>query len=255
MENISYAKKITSSTDPLFNFTDPVVWTTKVMDDVKDKTGYVMNKQQVNTLKSALNYRITKSYEDDFAGKIFNKYNGIYEILFTDGSVYYIHISNEPSHILRRTTGRQGYSCEHMDNDAWLGPFHDISLMNPTAYLLNEEGDFLGRLNVRWATDDKDNVVIGVDPNVYPVMFPKGSRPDNLFKEALYYILKEDMNYTNARTPYLYKGHSDTTSVYPNVVLPYEGYNTLMQKIQYIPYNDEEDNVMEIYFDDYWDWY
>lgn len=252
MDNISYAKKITSSSDPLFDFTDPVLWTNSIMEDVKNKTGYVMNKEQANTLKSALNYRITKSYDKDFAGKIFNDYNGIYEVLFIDGSVYYIHLSNEPSHVLRRTTGRKGYSCEHMDNDAWLGPFHDISLMNPTAYLLNEEGDFLGRLNVRWATDDNNNIVVGVDPNVYPVTYSNNSRPDNLFKEALYYILKEHMNYENAVTPYLYKGHSDTTSVYPNVALPYEGYNKLIQKLNYVPYDINDETI---YFDDYWDWY
>ena len=50
-----------------------------------------------------------------------------------------------------RTTGRVGYSCEHMDNDAWLGPFHDIALLNPTAYLqtIGEhglEGSILGGL-------------------------------------------------------------------------------------------------------------
>lgn len=259
MDNIALTKRVTSSEDPLFKYTDPQQWARDVAIDVKEKANYTMDKNQIKTLESALNYRITQAFDENFEGQIFNEYNGIWEVLFTNGDVYYIQISSEPSHVLRRTTGRAGYSCEEMDNDAWLGPFHDIALMNPTAYLLDEEGHFLGRLNVRWARTPKGQIVIGVDPNVYPFSRfthtnQKNSRPDNLFKEALYYILQKNMRYEDARTPYKYKGHSDTTAVYPDVTLPYKGYDKLMYELKsvYAPVDDDDDFI---YFDDYWDIY
>lgn len=231
VDNIAYAKRITQSENPLYNYTDVDTWVKDIVNTIYNDAGYTMDKHQQDVLYSALNYRMTNAYDKDYIGLLFNKYNGIYEVLFTNGERWFIQLSSEPSHVLMRTTGRSGYSCEHMDNDAWLGPFHDIALMNPTAYLLTEDGKFMGRLNVRWALTNDNKPVIGVDPNVYPMHQDYKPRPDDLFKEALYYILKEDMQYDKAITPYLYKGHSDTTSRYPDVALPYTGYDSQMFKL------------------------
>ena len=59
------------------------------------------------------------------------------------------------------------------------------------------------------------------------------------------------MQYDNAMTPYLYKGHSDTTSRYPDVALPYEGYEKLMRKLKPLSNktaNDDSDWEWEMRF-------
>ena len=57
------------------------------------------------------------------------------------------------------------------------------------------------------------------------------------------------MNYDTATTPYLYKGHSDTTSQYPDVALPYIGYQKLLKKIA-----PQRDEWRFNNFNDEWDW-
>ena len=232
MDNISLVTKITHSKDPCFAFKDHLMWADSVVVDFERKTGYKMNEEQKTVLQSALNYRMLKSYDKDFQGKIFNDINGIYEVIFTNGEQYFLQFSNEPTHILARTTGRVGYSCEHIDNGAWLGPFHDIALMNSTIYFSNGDGEWLGRLNIRWGITPEDKVVVGVDPNIYPMSSAYADRPNNLLKESVYYILKDYLNYGVAKTPYLYKGHSDTTSQWPDVSLPFKGYDSLMKRIK-----------------------
>ena len=229
MENIALVKKITNSQDPTFGFKDHLLWRDSVVSEFEDLTNHEMTDLQKKVLTSALNYRLTNSYDKDFQGLIFNKINGIYEVTFINGDTYFIHFSSEPTHVLARTTGRAGYSCEHINNDAWLGPFHDISLMNSTAYFTTIDGEWIGRLNIRWAEDTEGKVVVGIDPSIYPFSTAYADRPNELLKEAVYYILKEDLQYTTAKTPYLYKGHSDTTRTYPNVSLPFKGYDKLMQ--------------------------
>lgn len=232
MDNISYAQKITESKDPLFGYRDPKEWTNDIAKTIREKVGYTMSNDKKKVLSSALNYRITNVYDEDFPGLIFNDINGIYEVLYTNGDKIFIQISNEPSHVLMRTTGRVGYSCEHMDNDAWLGPFHDIALLNPTAYFTDERGTWLGRLNIRWALTEEGKVVVGIDPNIYPMHQMYRHRDDTQLKEGIYYILKDYLQYNDAKTPYLYKGHSDTTSRYPDVSLPFIGYDKLMAKLK-----------------------
>ena len=141
MDNIALVKKVTHSQDPTFGFSDPVKWRDSVVADFQRTTGYKMNDRQKRVLTSALNYRITKSYDKDFQGLIFYDINGIYEVVFTNGDTYFIQFSSEPTHILARTTGRAGYSCEHIDNDAWLGPFHDLALGNSTIYFYDERNE------------------------------------------------------------------------------------------------------------------
>tara|TARA_R110001592_G_scaffold88156_1_gene259701 strand:+ start:2540 stop:3325 length:786 start_codon:yes stop_codon:yes gene_type:complete len=232
MDNISFVKKVTNSQDPCFAFKDPLQWSDSVVVDFERKTGYKMNEAQKKVLQSSLNYRMVKSYDKNFQGQIFNKINGIYEVLFTNGKQYFLQFSNEPAHILARTTGRTGYSCEHIDNGAWLGPFHDIALMNSTIYFSNSGGYWLGRLNIRWGVTPEGKVVVGVDPNIYPMSAAYADRPNTLLKEAVYYILKDYLDYDVAKTPYLYKGHSDTTAQWPNVSLPFKGYKSLMASIK-----------------------
>ena len=231
MDNISLVEKIIGEEDPCFGFTDPLAWADMVEKTFKEKTDYDIDVNQKKVLTSALTYRLQKSLDKDFQGLIFNEIDGIYKVLFTNGATYYLQFSNEPTHILARTTGRPGYSCEHIDNNAWMGPFHDIALMNSTIYFMDHNWEWVGRLNIRWAETPDGEVVVGVDPNIYPMAKQFANRPQNLLKEAAYYILKENLAYTNAKTPYLYKGHSDTTTTYPDVALPFIGYNKLMDKI------------------------
>lgn len=251
MDNISLVSQITESQDPLFGFQDSYDWLNSIVKEFEEKTGYKMNEAQQKILYSSLNYRIQKSYDKNFQGQIFNSINGIYEVLMTNGNKFFIHISSEPVHVLGRTTGRLGYSCEHIDNDASLGPFHDVALMNPTAYFVDEDGNWLGRLNIRWAMTPEGESVVGIDPNIYPHHQTYINRPNDEFKEALYYILKDYMQYDNAMTPYLYKGHSDTTSRYPDVALPYEGYEKLMKKLK--PLNKKTPKSNSDWEED-WEW-
>ena len=72
-------------------------------------------------------------------GEFFDRVNGYYEVMSIEGEQIFIEISNEPYHVLSRTTGRPCYSCEEITNDAWLGPFHDVALMNSTAYFYDRD--------------------------------------------------------------------------------------------------------------------
>lgn len=217
-------------------------------------TDHTMTPVQNAVFESAMKYRWAQRNDKKFEGRIFDKVNGFYEVMSVEGDQYFIEISYEPYHVLSRTTGRPCYSCEEIKNDAWLGPFHDVALMNSTAYFYDRNENWIGRLNLRWCYNDAtQGVEIGIDPNIYcPAYGQFQGRDDNFLKEALYVILnkKGQLNYDTATTPYLYKGHSDTTSQYPDVALPYIGYQRLMKKLKPV----DEDYWSNRFVDDYpWD--
>ena len=199
-------------------------WVDNSSDRFEKETEVVMDEVQLAVLKSTLNYRIEK-FEDweDYYGSVFEDVTGTYAVVDAYGDQYLIEISNEPLHILNRTTGRPGYSCEQINQYYWLGPFHDLALANATAYFWDGlTNEWLGRVNMRWCITDTGKVDIGVDPNIYPM----GSyhRNDEMLLCALYTILLDAgyFNYKQAQTPYIYKGHSDTT-ITGGVTLPYSG--------------------------------
>ena len=203
-------------------------WVSNISDKFEKKTAVEMNETQLAVLESALNYRIEKFKNwEEYYGSVFEDVTGTYAVVDAYGDQYLIEISNEPLHILNRTTGRPGYSCEQINQYYWLGPFHDVALANATAYFWDAFTDeWLGRVNLRWCITDAGKVDIGVDPNIYPM----GSydRNDEMLLLALYTILLDAgyMNYKTAETPYIYKGHSDTT-LSGGVKLPYSGIQDL----------------------------
>lgn len=239
--------------DPYYGHTDLEGFIHKERNLFRKATGHVMNKLQDDVFKSAMAYRWSQKDNPKFEGRIFDRVNGYYEVMSIEGEQIFIEISNEPYHVLSRTTGRPCYSCEEITNDAWLGPFHDVALMNSTAYFYDRDENWLGRLNIRWCYNDVTRgVEIGVDPNIYcPAFNTFKGRDDEFLKQALYFVLNKQgqLNYDTATTPYLYKGHSDTTSQYPDVALPYIGYQKLLKKI-----TPQRDEWRFNNFNDEWDW-
>jgi hypothetical protein len=216
--------------DPAKKWDDAGEWAKDVKERFKVLSKHEMNDVEERVLTSALKYRLQAFKDEDNPYHMFDDLNGIYIVEYDTNQgkeKYLIEFNNDPVHILRRTTGRAGYSCEHINNDAWLGPFHDIALGNSTIYFYDESGNFWwGRLNARWCITDEGEPDIGVDPNIYPRgVEPFNRRNDKLLKQAVRDILDEEgyNDFSTAETPYKYKGHSDTTSTYPDVKLPYTG--------------------------------
>ena len=206
-------------------------WIENVSSRFEKATNVKMNDVELGVLRSALSYRI-KQYEDweNYPGSVFEDITGVYAVKDDLGGQYLIEISNEPLHILTRTTGRPGYSCEQISEHYWLGPFHDVALANATAYFFDAvSNEWLGRVNMRWCITDKGEVDIGIDPNIYPAELKFNNyRDDDILMWALYHILFDRgyFDYKTALTPYAYKGHSDTT-VAGGVKLPYTGLKDL----------------------------
>lgn len=202
-------------------------WISNVSDRFKKNTNIEMGEVDLSVLRSALEYRIEK-FKDwkNYYGSVFDDVMGVYAVVDEYGGQFLIEISNEPVHILTRTTGRPGYSCEQINQHYWLGPFHDLALANPTAYFFDAlSNEWLGRVNMRWCITDAGKIEIGVDPNIYPAeMNYNNRRDDEMLLWALYTILLDAgyFNYKTAETPYIYKGHSDTT-LSGGVKLPYSG--------------------------------
>ena len=216
--------------------TDIDTWVKEICENFEKRTDVDINElpEKKAILKSALGYRLsTHESGEDFGGSVFDDVIGIYTVKdSTTNQEYIIEISSDPAHILNRTTGRPGYSCEQIDQHYWLGPFHDIALRNATAYFYkvlpdstptNLKIQWIGRLNLRWCIDEAQEYNIGVDPNIYP-MFRGDGRDDNLLETAIWDILSdaEYLDYRYALTPYIYRGHSDTTPS-GNVKLPFKG--------------------------------
>lgn len=203
-------------------------WVDEVVDDFFKRTGHDMTEDEMKVLRSALGYRLsTHKLGDKFGGSVFDDIIGVYNVTDSEnGKEYIIEINSKPAHVLNRTTGRPGYSCEQIDQHYWLGPFHDIALRNATAYFYEDKPfkglQWIGRLNLRWCIDDKGDFNIGVDPNIYPMMV--ADRDDLFLHQVIWEILRDSefLNYRHALTPYIYKGHSDTTPS-GNVRLPFKG--------------------------------
>ncbi len=209
-----------------------------------NRTNHQMNKEQVGLLKKSLDFRKKTLDDNKWGGNIFsdNELLGIYLVAKNVGfkkEVYFIvAISNHPNHILTRTTGRPGYSCEQISEPYWKGPFQDVAYKNPTIYFflpnkkfpkwknLNLERlaryikdkdeldgfEWKARLNTRWCITNEGKVDAGIDPNIYPM---QGKKPSiyNDFMVAAWYIYQSYgfLNYIVAETPYVYVGHSDST--------------------------------------------
>jgi hypothetical protein len=195
----------------------------------------MMTSEEQDLLTSALKYRI-KNRNKDYEGAVFDKVMGLYKIE-VDEEVYYLELSNDPVHVLSRTTGRSGYSCEQITQHYWKGPFQDLGFRNATAYFYDNDMNWLGRLNTRWCLNDSGKIDIGIDPNIYPVVggWVPGNlieglsggtkrRDDKLLQNCIWTLLgrKGFLYYTEAYTPYIYVGHSDTT-ISGGVQLPFKG--------------------------------
>jgi hypothetical protein len=223
-------KKIQNISEKSFH--KPIdAWVEGVSARFEQATGVVMGEVELSVLESALSYRIEQFKDwENFAGSVFDDITGVYAVKDDIGGQYLIEISNEPLHVLTRTTGRPGYSCEQISEHYWLGPFHDVALANATAYFFDAvSNEWLGRVNMRWCITDKGEVDIGIDPNIYPAELKFNNvRDDDVLMWALYNILYDRgyWDYKNALTPYAYKGHSDTT-IAGGVKLPYTGIQNL----------------------------
>ena len=195
------------------------------------EVGATITDDRLEVLLSVLKYRINE-YNilkgTNQRGFVFQPFLGDYRITI-DKRVFYIRIDNTPLHVLTRTTGRDGFSCEEIYNGYWTGPFHDIALRNPTAYLYDSNKEWIGRLNLRWTGNPVDSD-IGIDPNIYPMTnYHSQKRFDAMGNEKmlhlfLYYIFSQNGYcwYDVLTTPYIYRGHSDTT-VSGHVRLPFKG--------------------------------
>jgi len=215
--------------------TDVNMWVEECVEEFYDKTKHMMTTEEKDLLTSALKYRI-KNRSKDYEGSVFDKVMGLYKIEAA-GDVFYIELSNDPVHILSRTTGRSGYSCEQISQHYWKGPFQDLGFRNATAYFYNKDMKWLGRLNTRWCLNDSGEIDIGVDPNIYPMMggwvtgnlirgleSGEKKRDDKLLHNTIWTLLarKGFLYYEKAHTPYSYVGHSDTT-ISGGVQLPFKG--------------------------------
>ncbi len=221
--------------------TDANMWAEECVEEFYEKTNHKMDLQEKDLLLSALKYRI-KNRSKDYEGAVFDKVMGLYRINlgmddgYSQEKIFYIELSNDPVHVLSRTTGRSGYSCEQITQHYWKGPFQDLGFRNATAYFYDEGMNWLGRLNTRWCLNDEGKIDIGIDPNIYPVMggwvpgnLIKGlqgeeRRDDKMLQNCLWTLLgrKGFLYYTEAYTPYIYVGHSDTT-ISGGVQLPFKG--------------------------------
>ena len=198
-------------------------WVKEITKTFFKETGHQMSGEQVRLLEQAVSIRRDKEKDESWGGNIFKEVLGKYLVYDDKGNKYFIEIDNGPLHILLRTTGREGYSCESITEGYWKGPFQDLAYLNATAYFYDEDMKWLGRLNLRWCVDDSDNYNIGIDPNIYP-MRNKYPRNDKDLTIATWLLLAQQgfLNYYEAETPYIYIGHSDTTAS-GGVVLPFEG--------------------------------
>jgi hypothetical protein len=197
----------------------------------------MMSLEERELLSMALSYRI-KHRGPDYEGAIYDNVMGLYEIKSEGKDKIFIELSNDPLHVLLRTTGRSGYSCEHISQHYWKGPFQDLAFRNATAYFYDSDMNWLGRLNTRWCINDDDKVDIGIDPNIYPTMggwvpgnlirgleeTKEERRDDRYLSNVLWTLLmrKGLLYYLKAQTPYIYVGHSDTT-ISGGVELPFKG--------------------------------
>jgi len=221
-----------------------------------DKTNHQMSENEVALLKKSLKFRREKAKDAKWGGNIFSQSEimGIYLVALNNGDkkedYFCVVITNHPKQILTRTTGREGYSCEQIDQPYWKGPFQDLAYLNPTVYFWQPNDEFLkadsldmekvfkwmkknntltgfkwaARLNTRWCVTEKKRFDVGIDPNIYPM---GGIKPPiyNDFMVAAWYIYESKgfLNYRVAETPYVYVGHSDSTRGGGTLHLPFMG--------------------------------
>ncbi|MAH42587.1 hypothetical protein CL614_02580 [archaeon] len=234
--------KVESYLSPDIHFNDHFEWIKYASEEFTKKTGELMGNEGVkldadrySLLMSALEYRLklyNRNYLDDYPmreGFVFEDFLGMYRINF-NGRIFYIEIDTDPVHVLTRTTGRKGFSCEEINGGYWTGPFHDIALRNATAYIYDGDNEWIGRLNLRW-TGNPEKPEIGLDPNIYPINLEyRNKRRSVIGLERwihlilCYIFTREDglMWYELLKTPYIYRGHSDTT-ISGNVKLLHKG--------------------------------
>ncbi len=235
--------KVESYLSPDMNFNNHFEWIKDASEEFTMRTkeltgeeGIVLDDERYNLLMSALEHRL-KLYHRDWnvgehnhrEGFVFDDFLGMYQIE-CNGKTFYIEIDTDPVHVLTRTTGRAGFSCEAIYGGYWTGPFHDIALRNATAYIYSADKEWIGRLNLRWTGEPK-SPEIGLDPNIYPTNYEyRIKRQENIGADRmvhlfLYYIFTREIGlmwYDLLKTPYIYRGHSDTT-MHGHVKLPHKG--------------------------------
>lgn len=232
-----------------------------VTKDFFETTNHQMNKEQVNLLVKSLAFRKKtiideKEYGDTWGGHIFAKSGvlGTYLVAVNEGKkiedYFLMIISNNPTSILSRTTGRPGYSCEQIDQQYWKGPFQDLAYRNPTIYFYKTSEDFPklddltiksvkefiiknnditgfewdARLNTRWCVTNEGKLDVGIDPNIYPMTSGTNYRYTNyMVATTITYAQYGFLNYYVAETPYIYVGHSDSTTGGGKYYLPFIG--------------------------------
>lgn len=232
-----------------------------VTKDFFETTNHQMNKEQVNLLVKSLAFRKKtiideKEYGDNWGGHIFAKSGvlGTYLVAVNEGKkiedYFLMIISNNPTSILSRTTGRPGYSCEQIDQQYWKGPFQDLAYRNPTIYFYKPSDDFPkikdltiksvkdfiiknnsikgfkwdARLNTRWCVTNEGKLDVGIDPNIYPMTSGTNYRYTNyMVATSITYAQYGFLNYYVAETPYIYVGHSDSTTGGGKYYLPFIG--------------------------------
>lgn len=235
-----------------------------VTKDFFETTNHQMNKEQVNLLVKSLAFRKKtiideKEYGDNWGGHIFAKSGvlGTYLVAVNEGKrmdeYFLMIISNNPTSVLSRTTGRPGYSCEQIDQQYWKGPFQDLAYRNPTIYfyqpqmnntltsqikdlninsvkeLIIKNNSIKGfkwdaRLNTRWCVTNEGKLDVGIDPNIYPMTSGTNYRYTNyMVATSITFAQYGFLNYYVAETPYIYVGHSDSTTGGGKYYLPFIG--------------------------------
>ena len=235
-----------------------------VTKDFFETTNHQMNKEQVNLLVKSLAFRKQtvmddEEYGDGWGGHIFDKSGvlGTYLVAVNEGKTrddyFLMIISNNPTSVLSRTTGRPGYSCEQIDQQYWKGPFQDLAYRNPTIYfyqpqmnntltsqikdlninsvkeLIIKNNSIKGfkwdaRLNTRWCVTNEGKLDVGIDPNIYPMTSGTNYRYTNyMVATSITFAQYGFLNYYVAETPYIYVGHSDSTTGGGKYYLPFIG--------------------------------
>ena len=237
---------------------------TEVAKEFKTHTKHTMNKGRLKLLEKVLDFRKKTLDDEHWGGAIFHESGvlGLYIVAMNEGKriedYAIIGISNRPIAVLRRATGRPGYSCEQIDQTYWKGPFQDIAYRNATVYFhepdlltkggrvfwnnMNEElnissvmeattkqDNLMGfkwaaRLNTRWCVTGEGKIDVGIDPNIYP-MTGKAPPIYSDYMVATWQIFGQFgfLNYRVAETPYVYVGHSDATMSGGTFYLPFIG--------------------------------
>jgi uncharacterized protein (DUF2336 family) len=193
-----------------FNLDQPSM----VMEIYKDDEGKTV--KSVKKLSKALGGDAPQEIRD-LLSQLVPRHRKV-RVLITDSPTDVIMQSTWPKN--PKTNERPWTSCHTLGGGCYeQGPFHDVALKNAIAYFYF--GDKVpgidtpsGRIALKWGETMDGRVGVGLERDVYP--FSKESETvgeGTALRQALQdYIQKKGFFTETVRTPYSYRGYSDTAS-------------------------------------------